>query len=81
MDKKKSKNTRIKDEVIFMSLIKIQKYCQYKNCGANLGMVYSATRYCHEHRKEIRKENDKKYHKSPPGQQGGGHGRWGPSAK
>ena len=66
---------------------KIEKWCErmvetfdnvYGPCRRYLGFVHPATRYCDPCRKEIRKDKDKKYQKEP-GQQGGEHGRWGPS--
>ncbi len=76
-----------------MPIHKVEKWCErmlpmtsyytgvekLAPCGTYLGFVHPATRYCHECRKAIRKENNKKCHKDTPAQQGGEHGRWGPS--
>lgn len=59
---------------------KVEKDCE--RCFQYLGFVYHTVKYCFLCRKIIKYQYAIKYRKEMySSQQGGDHGRWGPSAK
>jgi len=40
-----------------------QGYCEYEDCGLDLGMVYPNTKYCEPHRIIKRKQSAQAYHR------------------
>jgi hypothetical protein len=40
-----------------------QGYCEYEDCGLDLGMVHIATKFCSVHREKKRKQDAQTYHR------------------